>query len=321
MGISEHGRLERREDGRKPRITRSPFQPFNPFNPPPLHPSTFLLSLVLALCLTACYEPKEGCLDLRARNFAVDADNACAGCCQYPALKLAVSHKVYNVARDTFYNLVYQDSVYQDGAGNNFRVQNIQFYISNLRFVRPDGTEVPTLDSLNIESTDVNGNVQEINVLDNFALVNRSTFTEFSMGTFIAEGKFSAIRFEVGIANPVNQTMPSSFLSGHPLANENMYVNADTGFIFNQLAWLNGANKTDTLVTNLNIATESFLRTIEVPLDISLIEGFDVILTLRVDYAQWFLGIDLKNDTPATLATKITDNLRNSFTVLAVDLE
>lgn len=286
-----------------------------------IHFRTVFCISFLTLIATSCYEPREGCLDLRATNFAVDADDPCADCCSYPVLRLALSHKVYDAPLDTFFNLVYLDSVYQDGLGNDFRIQNIQFYISNLRLVRADGTEVPTQDSLSIEIIRPDGSTEEVNMLNNVALVNRRTFSEYEMGTLITEGAFERIRFEVGLTIPANQSSPEGFPAEHPLATDDMYVNADTGFIFNQLDWLNGSGIEDTTVNRLNIASEANLRTVDLPLPVSLIEGFNIIVTLRVDYAAWFSGVNLRNDNPATLATKISNNLTNSFTVLAVDLE
>lgn len=287
----------------------------------PINFSTIFYIFFLIFIATSCYEPIEGCLDLRATNFAVDADDPCSNCCEYPALKLAVLHKVYDAPLDTFFNLTYVDSVYQDGVGNDFRVQNIRFYLSNLRFVRADGTEAPTQDSLSVEVIRTGGSTETVKVLDNFALANRDVFSEFDLGTFVADGSFDRIRFEVGIAPPANASFPQAFPADHPLANEAMYINTDTGYIFNQLAWFNSADLADTTVTQLDIATEPFLRTVELPLEVSIIEGFDVIVTLQVNYSAWFENVDLRNDDSATLMTKITSSLQNSFSVLAVDLE
>jgi len=304
------GRLEDWRIGVKKRATLQP-----------INFSTIFYIFLLNFIAISCYEPIEGCLDLRATNFAVDADDPCSNCCQFPMLKLAVLHKVYDAPLDTFFNLIYLDSVYQDGAGNDFRVQNIQFYISNLRFVRADGTEVPTQDSLSVEIIGEDGNAETVRVLDNFALANRDVFSEFDLGTFIADGTFDRIRFEVGIARPANVSFPAAFPADHPLAEENMFVNTDTGYIFNQMVWFNSANPADTTAIQLDIATEPFLRTVELPLEVAIIEGFDVIVTLQVNYTAWFDNVDLRNDDLATLMTKISDNLQNSFSVLAVDLE
>ena len=83
-----------------------------------------LLSILMAVLLSACYEPTEGCLDVRATNFDLDADEGCADCCTYPELSLR------------FENVwVYPDSVaplrlhtfYVDAVGNPFRFERIRF--------------------------------------------------------------------------------------------------------------------------------------------------------------------------------------------------
>ena len=80
------------------------------------------LAAVLALGLSACYEPEEGCLDVAAKNFQVDADLNCPDdCCEYPNLKLLLSHRVGPQGNDE--PIRYIDSVYRDAQGQVFRLQ------------------------------------------------------------------------------------------------------------------------------------------------------------------------------------------------------
>lgn len=273
-------------------------------------------ALAFVCLLPSCYEPKEGCLDINATNFAVNADNACNNCCEYPILKLAISHKL---TADSETNLNYNDSVYIDGAGNSFRIKNIQLFISNIRLVRADGTEVYPSGTVEARITKPDGTINDTTLANNFALVNRSIFNAAEIGTFSTEGTFNKIRFTLGIADPANRIIPASLPAGHPLRTTGMYVNTDTGYVFNSLEWFNGI--ADTTTTLLRITTEPYLREVELPLDANIIPGYDVRVTLRINYLTWFADVNLKTDLPATLATKFVNNASNSFSVVSVLLE
>ena len=294
--------------------------------PPTTHhlpPITHHLSLFLLLLLLAgCYEPRESCADINAVNFAVDADRPCPNCCLYPVLRIAVEHKVSDASNAP--NLVYADSVYRDGAGNAFRVRDIRFYVSNVRLVRADGSEVHPQDSLELPIRLPDGSRERRNISKNIALVNRSTFTPYNMGTFITAGAFTHIRFTLGLSDIANQTdraaLPDS-LNSHPLASEAMYINPNNGYIFNRLQIFENLLLTDTTFSTIAISGPAARREVELPLPASLIEGFNVRVTLRINYLRWFANVNLKNDPPATLATKLIDNATNSFAVTNVLLE
>ncbi|HMO37845.1 MAG TPA: hypothetical protein PKC76_08720 [Saprospiraceae bacterium] len=275
------------------------------------------LAALWLLTFAACYEPREGCLDLRATNFDVGADNPCPDdCCEYPLLRLAMEHKM--VYTDTSFNLNYNDSTYTDGAGNPFRLADIQFYLSNLRLVRADGSEAAPTDSSEVTIFNPDGLREPGQLSNNFALLNRRIFTLATLGTLITEGRFTAVRFTLGVPEAAGRVVLNSLPTAHPLANPEMYLTPDSGYIFNRLRWFNGA---DTVAQALRIATPVHLREVELPLNANLLEGFDIRLTLRCDYRRWFANVNLRNDPPAILATKLADNAANSFSVVSVFLE
>lgn len=280
----------------------------------------FIIGIFLILSIESCYEDREGCLDLRATNFDIDADRECDGCCVYPQLKLVFEHKLLP---DSIANLTYETTVYKDGAGNDFRVKDIQFYVSNARLVREDGTEAIPKDSLNVNIQPPGGEARAQKVTDNVALINRNNFSPAEMGELITTGKFTKIRFTLGLKGVLNQVIPTSLpdsLVNHPLENTAMYVNVDTGFIFNKLQLFNSFSQTDTTFNTFRILSPDSVD-IELPLDANIIEGFHIRVIIRINYLKWFAGVNLINDPPATVTTKITSNLRNSFSVTRVEME
>ncbi|MFN7116734.1 MAG: MbnP family protein [Saprospiraceae bacterium] len=295
----------------------------------PFNLSTFQLSSTLKyltvsfLCIviiSSCYENRSGCLDLRATNFDIDADRECDNCCIYPQLKLVFEHKLLP---DSAANLTYTTSVYKDGAGNEFRVKDIQFYVSNARLIRADGTVVAPQDSLLVSIQPPGGTATRQNIADNVAIINRSNFAAAEMGRFIATGSFTKIAFTLGLSDVLNQVIPTSLpdsLVNHPLENTAMYVNADTGFIFNRLQIFNSATATDTTFTTFRVLPPNLVN-VELPLNANIIEGYHIRVIVRIDYLKWFANVNLKSDSPATVATKITNNLRNAFSVTRVEME
>ena len=280
--------------------------------------STFCI-LYSIFILSACYEPEEGCLDIRATNFQADADRQCPDWCNYPQISLDFRHRV--IKNDTFFNLVYLDSVYIDDFGNPYRIKNIQFYVSNFHLIRPDGREELVQDSLELEVFPSENETRMATVEDNFALVNRNIFTDYTLGTYVVDGNFVAMRFAVGIEGEARQANPNSVSEDHPLhTKKGMYVDVDSGYVFNRIEFFRDTTAADTIPTVVNIALEENLRVITIPAIFSLIEGFDIQVILQIDYLTWFQGIDMKNDPKEVVANKIVENIAQSFSVIAVEL-
>lgn len=282
----------------------------------------YLIIILLLVGITSCYKERTGCLDARATNFSFDADKECNGCCVYPQLRLVFEHKLW---KDSTANLTYNTGVYKDGAGNDFRVKDIQFYISDARLLREDGTELYPVDSLRVSVQLTGGEAHTQNINDNVALVNRNSYAAAEMGKMVTTGKFTKIRFLIGLDNVLNQVIPNSLpdsITNHPLENLTMYVNADTGFIFNRLQLYKSAVQTDSIVTTYKILPpNNVLVELPFPTPLNIVEGYNPKITIRINYLSWFSGVNLKNDPPAMVATKIADNLRNSFSVTTVGLE
>lgn len=276
------------------------------------------LCLLLLFFSQACYEPREGCLDINATNFQTDADKDCLDCCTYPELNLSFRHRV--VLPDTAFNLVYLDSVYTDDFGNPFTIKNIQFYLSNFHLIRASGDEVGVVDSLEFEIPQTDGDPLVETVEDNFALINRSTFSDYTLGTFLESNDFAALRFAIGVEGQANNADPNSINENHPLyfQDEEMHFNIDSGYVFNKIELFRDTTVADTIPVIIDIGLEQNLRAIVLPAVFSLVEGFDITVVLQVDYLTWFEGVDVKNDTPEEIASKIVQNITQAFSIIEI---
>jgi hypothetical protein len=277
-----------------------------------------LLILGLAFSLTACVEQQEGCLDINAVNFQVDADRPCTGCCEYPVLELNFQHKAFP---DTSLNLVYEDSVYQDGSGNSFRFRQIRYYLSALHLVRPDGAELTVEDTLQLPIEQPDGHIDFEIVEDNFVLVNPGDYQRKEIGTIHTEGTFSKVKFTFGLAGAANTVDPGALPGDHPLSDPSLYWNADSGRIFNRIELFRVENDVDTIETVLEIGMPENLRTIELPLPdpFFLDPGFSAELVLRVDYLTWFEEVNLISDSKEQIIEKIVNKLTESFSVVEIE--
>ena len=153
-----------------------------------LHFSFFILS--------SCYEPQEGCLDIDATNYSISADDPCATCCTYPTLTLAFNHLVEST-EDTV-SLRYGVFYPNEGTAittDSFMLDRARFFISNVLLVQEDSTTVDVEEELELEFA--SGDPQTVS--DNFANLDRSTFSARTIGYYQNRRCFQRNSFHFGI--------------------------------------------------------------------------------------------------------------------------
>ncbi|NUO02053.1 MAG: hypothetical protein HUU01_15725 [Saprospiraceae bacterium] len=286
------------------------------------------LNLGLMLCcsmlLSACYEPTEGCLDARATNFDLQADEACSDCCEYPTFQLSLQHRIVLPGREFRFST---DSVYYDGSGNPFRFQNIRFYLSNIHLVRSDGTEAIVEDTIELNLFDPSGMPRKATVEDNFLLANPVFEQTYTLGSLReSDSNFEKIRFAVGVEGVANEAIPDSLPDDYPLGRIeetlDLHFNQDYGYVFNYLSLFRDTLSTNTTPVVLRIGTTPYLRVVELflpPGGFTPTDGFNTLVTLRINYVEWFQSLNVQSDTPGQMTEKIVQNLANSFSVIAIE--
>ncbi len=284
------------------------------------HPGWWIIILLAGAA--GCYEPVEDCLDTAATNFRVGADRPCSDCCEYPTWRLRVRHRW--VYPDTTVNFRLLDSVYLDNSGQPFRIQDLQFYLSNLRFLLADGAEAGVTDLVSAELYSEDGSVELSEIEDNFALVAPSRVQSYTIGTYRSPGPVVGLRFDVGLDSTANRAVPASLPDDHPLAPQpsDLYWSIDSGYVFYEIAILRDTTAADTIPTVLEIGTPAYRREVTLPFEATIPEGFDLELTLQVDYRRWFGGIqNVRTDSEAVLIEAIVSNLAQSFSVVDIEAE
>ena len=278
--------------------------------------STGLFCLLTIVLLSACYEPTEGCLDVRATNFNLDADEACGDCCTFPTLSLQFSNLwSYD---DTIVSLRL-DTFYVDAVGNPFRFERIRFYWSDLRLVTAAGEELRLIDSLDL-SIAQGEDTSMIVILDDIVLADINSATEtVSLGTLEPSGTLTQLQATFGIEDPTNKAVTTSVSTSHPLAPQGgqMNLGSDLGYIFAKIEYFQDTTSVDTIPREINLYGDDFRR--DLPLDLTMptifIDGFNPRLVIEHDVSKWFEGINVRSTDTTALKNSFVENLTQSFTL------
>mgnify|MGYP000582287729 CR=1 FL=1 len=261
--------------------------------------------LLFALCLSACFEPKEGCLDIAAINFDAGADKDC--CCEYPKLVLTVD-QVY----DTL--LFRNDSLYLNSSGQIFRIKSVAFYLSDFQLFQ-NGEVFTVSDTLTL-NTFSGSDTSSQRFTNDFQLVRR-TPVDYVIGTFRQDGNFEALNFRLGLSGEAQKVIPSKAPANHPLSNQPdiLWRDQSAGFVFLQAVVVRdsmGATQPDTLrflQSDLGQprigATGFFVHP----------TGYNFPLVLHVDFKKMFEGINWSMHDILAWKTRIVANLDSTFSV------
>ena len=278
--------------------------------------------LFILICLVAgCYEPVEGCLDVEAVNYNLEADRNNNEECEYPEIRLSVAHRYSK--DDTLYRFGLVDSVYFDALGKPFRLNNVRFYISNFHLIYADGQEQEVEETIDILIPQDDGTDLPRTIEDNFSLLSPNVTQNYTIGTLTQSGNIQEVRFAVGVEGLANLADPNSFPSTHPLAlqDSSLYFSQDSGYVFEYIELFRDTTAADTIPVVLQIGTSSFLQEVRLPEDFDKNQGFHILLSLQVDYSYWFRDINAREDSPEQLIEKIVGGLAQSFSIVAIVLQ
>ncbi|MBK6904335.1 MAG: hypothetical protein IPH04_16435 [Saprospirales bacterium] len=278
------------------------------------HPSRRLLILA-GLCglllLGSCYQKEEGCLDIRAVNFDVAADKPCEEeCCTYPQLSVKLEHKA--VYPDTVFPFRY-DSLYYVASHPDvkFRFHRVRYYLSDIRLSRSNAIGRVT-DSLTVYIPQSTVDTVPVRVVDDFILADRDFLQAFPLGTWDGEGAFDRLNFTIGLDEGLRFSDPLKIPSGHPLAAPIGGYNWEDGqgYISNFVRYSTEAQPGDTISVPITSPVQVSLI-LDPPLEI--IQGYNIQLTLYINYLAWWEGLDLSTASPEAIEQHYTTKAANAF--------
>ena len=274
-----------------------------------------LFLIPIYFLLFSCFEPEEGCLDIEANNFQLAADRDCSkdasdNCfCTYPSVSLKITHVFDKIDFSP-------NQIYRTNSGEYIRIQDIQFYMSDIQLVLEDNSIVQTLDTITL-TVQENGQLQNQVLLDDFHLVNSTTQTINSLVTTNQSGTFSQLQFSIGVKSPANTTNPDQLnQSTHVLSIDSMYIEQE-GYIFNRISIQPDTSSAETWLFQFTQADSLSRITCDIPHLPQKQQGKDIsIETLQINHAKWFDGINFAENSQSDIRRKIVTNTTNVFTIL-----
>jgi hypothetical protein len=277
----------------------------------------FIPSLVFLLA--ACYEPKEGCLDIEATNYDVSADDQCPKCCTYPKLSVQVLHYIVSPKKpDSLFAMRYATK-YQGLLDSNefFFLDRGRFFISNLKLVRQSGEEVGVRDSVLLPRTVGDS----IRVENNFSKHDRDILQAASLGTVRTEGLFVGVKFTIGIPQLLLDEVAIDSINSGALFVRNDTLSHDslTGVIPVRFML-----RPDTLDNTPKLDFQ-FKEPYEISLPfaqpVAIERGYNIKVVLGLNYSVLLENVDFKNDNEATIRAKIDSQLTNAFSIVSIKVE
>ncbi|PHN05770.1 MbnP family protein [Flavilitoribacter nigricans] len=282
--------------------------------------TTFAIAFLIVSCFSACYEQVDGCLDTNALNFSLDADRECDGCCTYPALSIRLVHQWIDA--DTSFTFRYTSGAFKDGGGNPFVIDRITYYLQNFSLVTDAGTRVSTTDTVLVGYLNDIGFYEDRYIPDDYLLINATVSSAFEVGTLAQNGNFTQLQFELGVDDFMDRILPGSLTNNHPLSllDTTMYDLNNGRYVSNRLDLARDTTQNaEDLLLQYGAERSTVPVSVAIPGGFPLPAGFNMVVTLQVNYAEWFQNVNnIATATPETIIPQIVAGLPNSFTLVDI---
>jgi hypothetical protein len=259
---------------------------------------TFIF-LSINILFSNCQDNTEGCLDIKATNFSISATKQCDdNCCVYPNLIVRADY----VVDSKKFN---QDTITLS-TNEKLKLLQVQFYLSDFQLFTDKKEKYTPLDSFSlIREKDT------LRLINNIALLAKTNGFDFNLGSFKGTGIFKEVRFKVGLNDTFKMAVPSKMPSSHPLStkSDSMYLNATKQYIFNKIVFAKGQQFKDTVSLFITQAKD-----LSIVKNLSITEGFDAVIPLKINYLRFFDGVTNLIDTNR-LKQQIVGNYGMVFTI------
>lgn len=250
--------------------------------------------IVLSLC--SCDTKIEGCTDVNASNFNLNADTPCPSCCTQPQATTSficqTKGKTFSV-NDTF----------KDFNNTSYQIKSFNLYIGSLEFELKNGTKVKA----NTAPFDYNG-ISYIN--DFFVMNNALQITK--LFSIAMPDSLVAVSINIGLPNALNTIDKITGISESSQINSNEMKEPNTG---QRLSWVMTYNLLNN-TSSLKMGGTNTLLKLRQQLPKALFKkGKDVKITLTLNMVNLLQGLDLNGSTQQT-NTLINSSLPNAISLL-----
>jgi hypothetical protein len=257
-----------------------------------------LFLLVIILTTFSCKEKVEGCLDIYATNFNPESDESC--CCEYPGLSFQVN---YNYGANPYSS----DQFIQDGQGNFFYLRGFNLYLSDFKALDIEGDQLQVKDLLSVIMLDES----KLVIKNDFALL-RPGSSNFQFKSFPTNSELSTLDFMIGLPASLDgidiDTLASSSVLG--IQPDSLFT-PNVGYFSGSISYTQ-----DTIPGSLPQVLRwrdrsPVTKQVSIPFSI----GQNTCLSVGLDLLVLFENVDIKNDTPELIATKVNTAIGKAISI------
>ncbi len=254
----------------------------------------------LAIVITSCYMPIDGCLDPEATNYSIVGDRDCDDCCVYPTIKLSVFHQNGDTT-------LFLDDTLVNNLGQEYSIVKYAYFLSDFKMTTVDGQSYEVEDS--IQLNDANGTLF---VKDDVIRVRRDGFS-YIFGTVIFDGEVSELSFKLGLPEVLDENRFTSEVSSHPLTNDpdSLFRDVEGDYVFQRIQIAQGIEFKDTVI--YDVVGQGAVQDIIVPVSYISERGKDKTIIIEARYNIWFEDVDFINMSKEDIETEIAHKSGSMF--------
>lgn len=247
------------------------------------------------LSLGSCDTRIEGCTNVNASNFNLNADTPCSNCCTQPQ---ATTSFICKTDANTFST----NDIFKDVNNTSYKVKNFNLYINNIEFELKNGTKVKASTSFDYNGTSY--------INDFFIMNNALQITK--LFNIAMPDSLVAVSVNIGLPNALNTIDKITGISESSQINSNEMKEPNTG---QRLSWVMTYNLLNS-TNNVKLGGTNTLLNLRKQLPKALFKkGKDVKLVLTLNMTNLFQGLDLQGSTQQT-NTLINSSLPNAISLL-----
>lgn len=252
-----------------------------------------LAGIFILLSINGCNTRIQGCLDVNADNFNLNAEQSCDDCCTYPSMSLSLTQ----LWGDR--NFTITDTLY-DVNDKSYRIIGLDYFLSAWTW------EDAAHNSFHVDSVTVicdNGN---LTYAPDILAINAERFN-YTLGTIRQAPLIDSIHFTTGLTQDISCLYTENTEVPVELTDQSPLWNAQSGSL-----------ETMRLIIQYDIAVETFdtiyisdQEVTALAYSFDFIPGEDSQFKLTVDYSLWFKDVNTEN--PASFRQSIITNFAGSI--------
>ena len=245
------------------------------------------------LLLTGCNTRIEGCLDIAAANFDLNADRACEDCCTYPSLSISLSQKWNDRnfrTNDTLTDINHID----------YRILDLKFFLSSWRWFDND------LITYTVDSAEIACNGSILHYTPDIILVDTAQFV-YTLGTIRESPLIDSVELNFGLLSALDCidataiSTPVILSDESPLWDHQLASRAALRIIFQK----------DLSIETFDTVYIHTRRDMSLGYDLEFRARLPASLNLSVNYALWFSNVDIQD--PASIESSILAGIPGSI--------